>query len=147
MKFWYAVMGVLVCSAAVGHGGSVRGETNFVVEADDRVIAVDVQSDGKIIIGGFFNNVNGVPRSKLARLNSDGSVDESFNIIGETLTGYVRNIALRDGKIYASVQDGQGIRRYDSNGVFELRFPVARAFAIDSKRRLVWGTVTDEAYY
>jgi uncharacterized delta-60 repeat protein len=38
-----------------------------------------IQSDGKILIGGSFTQVNGVPRNNLARLNSDGSLDLSFD--------------------------------------------------------------------
>lgn len=37
------------------------------------------QPDGKIIVGGTFNRVNDVPRNRIARLNADGSLDESFD--------------------------------------------------------------------
>lgn len=40
--------------------------------------AVAVQSDGKILIGGNFYNVDGVPSIGVARLNQDGSLDASF---------------------------------------------------------------------
>lgn len=44
------------------------------------VVAVAVQpSDGKILIGGDFTLVGGVTRNHLARLNSDGSLDTTFN--------------------------------------------------------------------
>ena len=43
------------------------------------VLALGLQSDGKVIIGGTFAAVNGVPRNFLARLNTDGSLDASFN--------------------------------------------------------------------
>jgi len=38
-----------------------------------------LQPDGKVIIGGLFSSVGGQPRVRLARLNTDGSLDESFN--------------------------------------------------------------------
>lgn len=38
-----------------------------------------VLSGGKILIGGYFNSINGVSRSKLARLNADGSLDLTFS--------------------------------------------------------------------
>ncbi len=41
--------------------------------------AVNLQPDGKIIIGGTFTKFNGVNRKNIARLNSDGSLDMSFN--------------------------------------------------------------------
>jgi uncharacterized delta-60 repeat protein len=43
------------------------------------VKAVAVQGDGKIIVGGDFTVYNGVPRSCVARLNADGSLDASFD--------------------------------------------------------------------
>src|SRR5947207_3386773 len=46
---------------------------------DYGVSAVAVQSDGKIIIGGSFSTVPGLTRNKIARLNTDGTGDPSFN--------------------------------------------------------------------
>jgi uncharacterized delta-60 repeat protein len=45
---------------------------------DATVRAIAVQGDGKIIIGGTFKNVANFPRDGIARLNSDGSLDTSF---------------------------------------------------------------------
>ncbi len=53
---------------AFGSGEGVNGE----------VFALVVQPDGKVVIGGAFSAVNGIPRQNLARLNADGSVDTSF---------------------------------------------------------------------
>ena len=43
------------------------------------VWAVAVQSDGKILIGGDFTNVDYVGRNGVARLLADGSLDSTFN--------------------------------------------------------------------
>lgn len=43
-----------------------------------QIMDVAVQTDGKIIICGAFTSVNGQKRQHLARLNPDGSLDESF---------------------------------------------------------------------
>ena len=43
-----------------------------------RVLAMVVQPDGKIIIGGSFSAVNGLSRGNLARLNADGTLDRTF---------------------------------------------------------------------
>lgn len=43
------------------------------------VYALAVQADGKILVGGNFISLGGQPRTNLARLNADGSVDASFN--------------------------------------------------------------------
>jgi uncharacterized delta-60 repeat protein len=55
--------------------------------------------DGKIIVGGDFEMVNGQRKPKLARLNIDGTVDASFTP-PVTFNGAVRTIDLQpDGKI------------------------------------------------
>jgi uncharacterized delta-60 repeat protein/uncharacterized repeat protein (TIGR01451 family) len=46
---------------------------------DDSVRAIAVQSDGRIVIGGAFHNINGVTLNHIARLNAGGSVDQTFN--------------------------------------------------------------------
>src|SRR5438093_35905 len=43
------------------------------------VNSIIVQTDGRVVIGGGFRQVNGTNRSGIARLNSDGSLDDSFN--------------------------------------------------------------------
>ncbi len=46
--------------------------------ADASVRGISVRSDGRIWICGSFSHWNNVPRSHVARLNADGSLDESF---------------------------------------------------------------------
>jgi uncharacterized delta-60 repeat protein len=55
-------------SSAFGAGEGVNGE----------VLAVVVQDDGRIVIGGRFSAVNGIVRNNIARLNADGTLDRSF---------------------------------------------------------------------
>ena len=40
---------------------------------------VILQPDGKILIGGHFSTFHGAPRNDIARLNTDGSLDATFN--------------------------------------------------------------------
>jgi uncharacterized delta-60 repeat protein len=61
--------------------------------ADDIVRAVVVQGDGKVVIGGDFTHVDGVARNHVARLNTDGSVDTTFDP-GATLNGPVYALAV-----------------------------------------------------
>lgn len=49
--------------------------------------AILVQTDGKILVFGSFTSFNGVSASHLVRLNTNGSVDESFQT-GAGLTTY-----------------------------------------------------------
>src|SRR5580765_1994771 len=43
------------------------------------VRAVALQPDGGVLIGGLFTNVNRLTRPYFARLNVDGTLDESFS--------------------------------------------------------------------
>lgn len=63
---------------------------------------IAVQSDGKILVGGDFTNYNGFPRTKLARVNADGSLDNSFNPTFSSLNQFWSIYAITptaDGKI------------------------------------------------
>jgi uncharacterized delta-60 repeat protein len=69
----------------------------------DRINAVTVQSDGKILIGGSFNSFSGTSVQNILRLNTNGSIDSSFTTPAFTVF-YGRSeifaIALQpDGKI------------------------------------------------
>lgn len=66
--------------------------------ADGLVNAVKVQSSGKILIGGAFTHINGVARAAVARLNSDGTLDSSFDAADPDAA--VKTIAVQeDGKV------------------------------------------------
>lgn len=47
--------------------------------ADGGVDALALQADGKIMLGGRFQNFGGTPRNRIARVNADGSLDTTFN--------------------------------------------------------------------
>ena len=65
----------------------------------DGIRTLALQPDGKILIGGVFKNVEGLPRNRIARLKADGSLDASFDA-GEGASEVVRWVApLADGKI------------------------------------------------
>jgi uncharacterized delta-60 repeat protein len=67
--------------------------------ANVQVISTTLQSDGKIIIGGNFTTYNGTSINRIARLNTDGTLDATFNP-GTGASGAVRNITLQsDGKM------------------------------------------------
>jgi uncharacterized delta-60 repeat protein len=72
---------------------TINGSVNF----------VETLNDGKILIAGVFTSVNGVSRNKIARLNSDGSLDASFDanstiVLADNPVIYSMEI-LPDGKI------------------------------------------------
>ncbi|HMR48665.1 MAG TPA: delta-60 repeat domain-containing protein [Arachnia sp.] len=65
-------------------------------------LSLALQSDGKIIVSGFFSSVDGVARARIARLNADGSLDTTFDP-GTGLSDTGRAVAVQsDGKIIVS---------------------------------------------
>jgi len=91
-----------------------------------------VQPDGKILIGGSFTQVNGVPRSYVARLLKDGTLDSAFRSTGSGPNNSVTRLAVQpDGKILiagAFTQvDGQAksrIARLNADGGLDTSFDV-----------------------
>ena len=69
--------------------------------AGGAVLAMAVQADGKILVGGGFSTLGGQLRSCLGRLNPDGSLDTSFNpVVERDGQVYVRSLLIQqDGKI------------------------------------------------
>ena len=64
-----------------------------------RVRTLALQANGKVLIGGYFTKVNGTNRNHIARLNANGSLDNSFDP-GTGTDGAVQTIALQsDGKV------------------------------------------------
>ena len=79
--------------------GSVDAFFNVGSGANSYVLGTTLQPDGKVVIGGQFTNVNGVSRNRIARLNADGSLDNSFNP-GTGANGNIWTVASQpDGKL------------------------------------------------
>lgn len=112
----------------------------------DGVYAMARQTDGKVMIAGFFTSVGGQSQSYLARLNIDGSRDISFNPI---LSNVATAVAVQDdGKIivggYFTAVNGQTrtrLARLNSDGSLDGSFanpalgdyPEALAIQADGK--------------
>lgn len=99
---------------------------------DGVVRAVAVQPDGKIVIGGDFVTYRGVARRHLARLQPDGSLDESFlgPAFAPATDSRVNALArLPDGKILvggrfssATGPSRSGLCRIDPSGALDPAF-------------------------
>jgi uncharacterized delta-60 repeat protein len=98
---------------------------------DGEVFQAVVQPDGKLVIIGQFGSVNGVGRGSIARLNSDGSLDTTFQDAGVNwLYGSINAVALQsDGKVvigggFYSLSGGfrNGIARLNANGTLDTSF-------------------------
>lgn len=96
------------------------------------VRTVVLQPDGKILLGGLFDRINGTPRTNLARVNQDGTLDQSFNasVSGGQGYVYVSTLVLQpDGKIFLAGVFTQvngvahsGLARLDADGNLDPTF-------------------------
>jgi uncharacterized delta-60 repeat protein len=85
--------------ARLNSNGSLDTSFNSASGANGSVKSMALQADGKLLIGGNFTSINGVARNGIARLNSDGALDTSFN--PGTGAGLVNAMALQaDGKLF-----------------------------------------------
>jgi len=96
------------------------------------ILSSSIQPDGKILIGGGFNNYSGITSCGIVRLNSDGTHDTSF-YIG---SGSVYSMGLQsDGKIIAvgnfltySGQSSRNIVRINTDGTLDTTYNVGTGF-------------------
>ena len=116
-------------------GGSVDNSFSVSVSTAGIVNRIAVQPDGKIIVAGDFQLVNGAPRSRIARLNADGSLDATFNT-GTGANAVILALALQpDGKILIggtfTAYNGtvsNGVARLNTDGSLDGTFNLVRRF-------------------
>lgn len=127
---WRWVAGTLLgcllwCAQASGVSASTTAPIpeplpNLDIRRAGTVVAAALQDDGKWLIAGSFDRVQGVARSGFARLNPDGSLDASFS---PSVSGSIEHLALgQDGIFIAgafSAVDGlarPGLAKLDFDG-------------------------------
>lgn len=127
------------------------------------VFQVLLQPDGKILIGGGFATVGGQPRSRVARLNADGSLDPTFQdpqILGpDQFNNSVYAMALQpDGKILiGGIINSVGglprayMARLNSNGSVDPSFhaglsSVVNAIAVQPDGKILVGGYFDSVH-
>lgn len=110
------------------------------------------QSDGKVLMSGVFSRMNGVTRRTIARVNSDGTLDATFN----PGTGFANNpadalLVQSDGKILAIGQFSSyngttvpGLVRINSDGSIDNSFavtvsPSPNAIALQADGKILIG--------
>ncbi len=105
--------------APIGTGNDVAG-------------AIVIQTDGKIVLGGSAI-ISNVKQFALARFNTNGSLDNTFDTDGVTITAFgtadseIKSIAIQtDGKIVATGtgSDGFALARYNADGSLDITFDV-----------------------
>ena len=69
------------CLGRLNADGTLDGAFNPTLAgvSDPTLYTLAVQPDGKILLGGAFATINGQSRSRIGRLNADGTLDLTFN--------------------------------------------------------------------
>ena len=126
--------------------------TTSIGSRDDEVRGIGIQSDGKVVAGGFYDLGGGNWDFALARYNTNGSLDTSFDTDGKVTTSFSTGIdeahalAIQyNGKIVlagfaANSTNDFAVARYNTNGSLDTTFDS------DGKLTTAVGTSTDEAY-
>ena len=68
------------CLTKTGNSG-LLDNTLYNNDFNNFVYTMLEQPDGKILVGGNFDTVNNIPTGSLVRLNTDGTLDETFNSV------------------------------------------------------------------
>ncbi len=97
----------------------------------EQIFDIETLPDGKIIIAGNFAEYNGISRQNIAKINSDGSVNSSFDP-GSGESYNINDVAIQsDGKIVAvgrfTTYQGyasKNVMRIKPNGDFDSTFDV-----------------------
>ncbi|MDQ5929569.1 MAG: hypothetical protein QG594_1348, partial [Bacteroidota bacterium] len=102
------------------------------------IYSLGVQSDGKIIVGGSFESNQQGKQSVLKRLNTDGSIDNSFiNYFASSIPMYTKGLVIQpDNKIilfttfnrYVNEYAKNDFQRLESNGKIDNTFDSGEAF-------------------
>jgi len=100
------------------------------VKVTGSVAKLAPQPDGKILVAGWFVSLNGLERTNLARLRTDGAPDETFDAGRASLVSYIPEWngysadLVQDGNKILIVTGSEGIWRLNSDGSLDRRFPV-----------------------
>jgi uncharacterized delta-60 repeat protein len=92
------------------------------------VNTIEIQADGKILIGGQFSTYNGENVGNIMRLNTDGTKDISFN--SDINSSEVNDIEIQtDGKIIVGGIISNRIARLNSDGTIDTSFNIVVGFS------------------
>ncbi len=100
-KFFGSLLIALLFLTAVNSNANAQAADNFNPNANGIVESMVRQPDGKILIGGTFTTIGGQARERIARVNSDGTLDTTFLTSCAALScDSITGIAVQtDGKI------------------------------------------------
>lgn len=111
--------------ARLNSNGTLDGTFSVGTGFNGYVNDLTLQTDGRILAVGSFNIYNGITANQLARLNTDGSLDASFDSGADSFTTLLNAVALQtDGRILI----GGSLSLYDNTP----RSGIARVIAGDT---------------
>lgn len=129
-----AVAGLARLGVSGGLDAAFRPGIEMAEAGAVEIQALAVQRDGRVLLGGTFSLVNGVPKERLARLTVDGRLDASFiTTLGvDDANSSVSAIeVLNDGKIYIGGNfrtvngiSRNGLARLNEDGSLDSSFQV-----------------------
>ena len=99
--------------------------TGFPVRSAATVFHATQQTADRVLVRGDFTHINNVPRSGLARLNGDGSVDPTFRVT-VPLGLFDSGPLVIDGRQRILVHDGSRLRRLHPDGTLDPSFQTPR---------------------
>lgn len=142
-SFYYNSVIRRIGIARLNSDGSIDSSFDPGSGVDNRILSLAIQHDGKIIIGGKFLQFNGINKNGIARLNSNGSLDLSFN--SGNGADEVKTIAIqKDGKIIAGGNfeifdklSKQNIVRLNTDGSVDNSFNIGKGFTDDVNSILI----------
>lgn len=119
---------------------------------NDEVGPILVQFDGKILVGGYFTEVNGKSAERLVRLNRDGSIDETFTASADHAVNSIvqwtnGQITVRGYFKHINGVPRNGIARLNEDGALDVTFVPATYngfanLALQSDGRVIFGADT-----
>lgn len=143
--------------SGVSAGGIVRLNSNGTIDNtftggtgfNSDVYSLDIDTDGKIIVGGGFTQYSGQSRNRIIRLNTDGTIDNTFNIGSGFTNQYVFDVNTYNGKYvvsgaftsYNGTSVG-GFLRINNDGSLDTTFNVGTGFDFDTVNTFSFPSLT-----
>jgi uncharacterized delta-60 repeat protein len=148
-----SLLSISTCALAQGITDPAFG-TGGDTSANGAIEAIVAQSDGKILVGGHFTQIGGQNLTNLARLNADGTLDNTFNVSFAQVDTVYAIAVQSDGKILVGGDISQvngvltnNLVRLESSGSTDTTFNgggqgpdlLVRSIAIQSDGKILIG--------